>query len=144
MKNHLLLTVSAILILLFCVVSCQNQDQYDLASIPSPEEGNANVLGKLQLINQANIKGISIWLTPIFRTASGEGVYALDTSSNPYTLTDEDGYFLFEDIESGEYILFIGDPMTKFEIVTDDSGEIRVWEILPNETNDLGVISIDF
>jgi hypothetical protein len=144
MKNHLLLIVSATLVLLFCVVSCQNQDQYNLASISTPEEGSANVLGKLQLVNQTVIKGISVWVTPIYRSESGEGVYALDTSSNPYTLTDEDGYFLFEDIEPGEYILFIGDPMTKFAIVTDDNGEVRVWEILPNETNDLGVISIDF
>ncbi|MBW6475171.1 MAG: hypothetical protein K0B14_18735 [Anaerolineaceae bacterium] len=144
MKNHLLLIVSTLFILSLCVVSCQNQDQYILDSIPSPEEGRANISGRLQLINQTNIKGISVWVTPIYRSVSGEGVYALDTSSNPYTLTDEDGYFLFEDIEPGEYILFIGDPMTKFAIVTDDNGEVRVWDILPNETNDLGVISIDF
>jgi len=144
MKKRLLLIISALIILSLCIASCQRQDQIDLAAIPSPEEGNANVFGKLQFINQANNEGINVWITPIYRTSTGEGVYALDTSSNPNTFTDENGFFVFEDIDPGEYILFVGDLMTKFEIVTDDSGEIKVWDILPNESNDLGVISIEF
>lgn len=144
MKRHFLLLIVLIIIFSFYTLGCQVQDQYDRASIPSPKEGTANILGKIDFLNQDHSEGISVWVTKVYRTASGDGVYALDTSSNPYTLTDENGYFLFEDIEPGEYILFIGDPMTKFEIVTDKNGEAKVWEIIANETNDLGVISIEF
>ena len=136
--------VFTLLLSFFIITACQEQIQETEVSLPLPEDGFANVLGEVNAPNRNDLEGIPVRLAGVYRTDSGEGVYALDVASSPFTETDQIGNFLFENIEAGEYVLFFGDPIIKHQIITEQNGEAKIWEILPNENNDLGVIEIDF
>lgn len=144
MKRSDLLIVLMLLLSIFASTGCQEQVQEPETTISLPVDGFANVLGKVNTSHRDNPEGIAVRLAGVYRTDSGEGVYALDVASSPFTETDQNGNFLFEDIEAGEYVLFFGDPIIKHQIITEQNGEVKIWEIKPNENNDLGVIEIDF
>ena len=144
MKRSVLLIVLILLLSIFTSTGCQEQVQEPETTVPLPDDGFANVLGKVNTTLREDLAGIAVRLAGVYRTDSGEGVYALDIASSPFTETDENGDFLFENIEAGEYVLFFGDPITKHQIITDQNGEAKIWEIKPNENNDLGEVDIDF
>ncbi|MFN2305171.1 MAG: hypothetical protein ACK2TV_15695 [Anaerolineales bacterium] len=132
MNRSVLLIVFILLISIFAITGCQEQAQEPEITIPLPDDGFANVLGKVNTLHREVLEGIAVRLAGVYRTDSGEGVYALDIASSPFTETDQNGSFFFENIESGEYVLFIGDPITKHQVITDKNDEAKIWEIKPN------------
>jgi hypothetical protein len=131
-----------VLFLSLFLASCQQGAE--VKDIPTPEPGKANVVGKIQSTQSGISEGIIVRMAEIYRNEEGEGVYALDTASSPYTTTDENGHFLFENVEAMDYVIIVGDPMTKYQIITDTEGQARVWTVPADETTDVGVITIDF
>jgi hypothetical protein len=54
-------------------------------------------------------------------------VYAVDEAFDPSTLSDEDGRFAFLDITPGDYVLIVGNPATKYTLLSDETNQALVW-----------------
>jgi hypothetical protein len=144
MKNKIFLF--SVFVLLIFSAACQTSTTNTApTAIPSPEAGKANVTGTVVSINTGEpYNRIIVRLAEIYRNEQGEGAYALDASFSPFAETDANGKFVFKNIEAREYVLVFGDPMTKYSIVTDETGSAKVWNIPSDKVTDLGEFKIDF
>lgn len=135
------------IILLFFVAgflsSCTSNQ--GVTSIPTPTTGKATASGRIVSINTGKpYQDATVRLAEIYRNEQGDGAYALDTATSPIAITDKNGYFIFSDIEPREYVLVIGDPMTRYVIISSESGEVNVFNCLPDKITELGEFKIDY
>jgi len=71
-----------------------------------------------------------------------EGAFLLDIAFSPGTYTNEDGYFVFADLEPMEYVLIIGDVYSDYEVINDESGKAKAWKVDAGAVVDTGSISV--
>lgn len=134
-----LLTVLFAIILSSCTAATQQK------APPTPASGKANVTGRIISINTGEpYSDATVRLAEVYRNELGEGAYALDAALSPQTNTDDQGYFIFTDVDAREYVLLIGDPMTRYLIITDDSGKTQVFDCPADKVTDLGEFRIDY
>jgi hypothetical protein len=113
--------------------------------VPTPSEGKANISGRLISVNTGNpYEGIIVRLAQVYRNSKGEGSYALDTAVSPLATTDDAGFYTFVDLDPAEYVLVIGDPMTKYQIISDSNGIAKVWKAEENSILQIGELKINF
>lgn len=136
-------SIIALILLFGFLSSCSNIPE--VKSIPTPSSGKAVASGRIVSINTGEpYVDATVRLAEIYRNEQGEGAYALDTATSPIAYTDEQGYFVFKDIEPREYVLVIGDPMTRYVILTSESGEVKVFNCPADMVTELGEFKIDF
>lgn len=88
------------------------------------------------------IGGITIKLAEVYREG-GEGAYVLDTAFSPSTITDEEGGFVFADIEPGEYVIVVGDIYESYQVIADDSSQkAAIWEAQANQVMEIGELAV--
>jgi hypothetical protein len=110
-------------------------------SIQKPELGKAMVTGKvISTISNQPLK-TAVWLAEVVRQGE-QGAYVLDTASSPAIYTDENGIFLISNIIPGEYVLVVGDPESRYEIITESSGKVKVWNIPADQIYDVGELKV--
>ncbi len=108
----------------------------------APAADVASVHGRvLDATTSGPIPSTAVRLAEVYRSG-GDGAFVLDDASSPATLTDQQGYFVIEDVEPKEYVVVVGDVHIAYEIVAEPSGEARVWELRPGEVTDIGVLEI--
>ena len=114
--------------------------------VATPTAGKANVSGRIVSIVNTGKPYIdaTVRLAEVYRNELGEGAYALDAALNPQTVTDDQGNFVFTDIDPRAYVLIIGDPMTRYVIVADETGKAIVYSCLVDQVTNLGEHKIDF
>lgn len=71
-------------------------------------------------------------------------VYGVDEAFDPSTLTDDNGYFVFNDLTPGEYVMLVGNPATKYTILSDDAKLPLVWRAEADKIVALGDLVVDF
>ena len=69
-------------------------------------------------------------------------VFILDLAFSPGTYSDEDGYFIFEEVEAVDYVIIIGNMRNGFLVITNEAGNARVFTTLKDGTQDVGKLSI--
>lgn len=102
----------------------------------------ATVLG--QVISEVTgepIVDIAVFLPEVVRQGD-QAVYVFDGAFSPGDLTDEQGYFIIENVESKEYVIMIGDVNSKHEIIAELSGEAKVWMADPDQILEIGVLEV--
>jgi len=111
--------------------------------LPTPEIGKASVIGQIveELTNEPMAETI-IRLAEVYREdgSETEGAYVLDVAFSPGDISDEKGYIFIENITPGEYVIVIGDPYGVYEIIENEDGTPKVWEMLVDQITDVGVI----
>lgn len=120
--------------------------------LPTSEPGTATVTGRLlsntnnQPLNHAVVRLAEV-------TCPGEVkqeekrtkcVWALDNTFSPTAFTDENGYFIFNNIEGKDYIVLIGDMVLKYTIIRDDENQPMIWNAPLDEVVDIGEFTIDY
>jgi len=96
------------------------------------------VTGKvISLSNNNPLSDTDVWLANVVRQ-EGQGIYFLDSVSSPGVKTNEDGIFIIENIDPGEYVIIIGDPEIQYEIISENSGKAKVWNVPVGEIYDVG------
>lgn len=108
--------------------------------VPTPPEGRAVLIG--HIISESTnepITGIPVRLAEIYRNEEGAGAFVLDGAQSPGAITDENGRFIFDDLEAREYVLVVGNvENNQYEIWQEDTGQAIELNIPADEVTDLG------
>jgi cAMP phosphodiesterase len=72
----------------------------------------------------------------------GGDIFILDQAFSPGTKTDSNGIFIFENVDSKEYVIVVGDIERTYEVVAGENGLPTVWNALPDEVTNFGEISV--
>lgn len=113
---------------------------------PTPESGKATVTGRLLSINSGEpYKDVIVRLAEVYQNEVGDRAFALDMAFSPIAFTDQDGYFVFENIEAREYVFIVGDPLARSIIPTQTSDQKpKAWSFPADQITNMGEIKVDF
>ncbi len=110
---------------------------------PQPSAGTATVVGQIvELETDKPLANVIVRLADVIREEEG-GVFILNHYSSPGTRTDPQGFFIFSDLNPGEYVMVVGDGENSndYDIIEDeDTGNAKVWNAPPDEISDWGKI----
>jgi len=106
----------------------------------TPATGLASAYGRV-LDTSRPASGMVVRLAEVYRSGT-EGAFLLDDAVSPATITDEQGYFWFTDVEPREYVVVVGDVHVSYEIIAEASGSARVWELTADTITDIGVVEV--
>ena len=113
--------------------------------IPAPSNGKAVVFGEVKLNADTGGQNISnLFLYPITSADASDELSSVTFSegSDPIaTLDIGSGQFVFVDVNPGQYALMIWTSMRAYPI-GDNLGKSIIFSVNPDETKDLGIISI--
>ncbi|MGB9585800.1 MAG: hypothetical protein ACPL7A_00085 [Anaerolineales bacterium] len=110
--------------------------------LPSPQLGRAHLMGQVvSKVTNMPLREVPVRLARVYREGS-EAIFVLDAAFSPGGVTGEDGYFIIQNIDPGEYVIVIGNPEGLYEIISEPSGEARVWRLMPDQVIDTGVLCV--
>ena len=110
-----------------------------------PEVGKATVTGQVfSLKTNAPLANMVVRLAEVHRQGD-EGAYLLDTAFSPGDITDEQGYFAFESIEPGEYVVVVGnvEVYNEYVIIPESSGKPLVYNFAADKVEDIGQLIVN-
>lgn len=115
-------------------------------NFPTPESEKASFAGRVVDTNGKPISNLQLRLAEVYRSedSSPDGAYVLDTAFSPGAISNENGYFIFSNIEPMEYVLVLGNPESVYEIVLNQMGKAKVWQTKANQVLDIGELITDF
>ncbi len=121
----------------------------DLSTI-QVEPDKAVVIGRLiSTITNQPIANTSVRMAKIYYAEEGnkdpsQGAWALDNAFSPYALTNEGGYFIFENVEPVDFVIFVGDIMDRYTVQTNEDGLPASHTAPTDELTDLGDIMVEY
>lgn len=150
-----LIGIVYLLLLLIILIACSPQistsesissTQPTTVTFPTPETDKAGFAGRVVDMSGDPVSNLQLRLAEVYRSEdeSSDGAYILDTAFSPGAISDENGYFVFTNIEPMDYVLVLGNPEKVYEIITDESGKAKVWETEANQVLDIGELRTDF
>lgn len=71
-------------------------------------------------------------------------VWALDDAFSPSTFTDAEGSFVFESIEARDYVLLVGDMMTRYVMLKDAEDKPLMWTVPADQAIDIGEYHVNY
>jgi hypothetical protein len=119
--------------------------------IPPVEPGKSVITGRVYSLTRNEPLGFTIVrLAEVFRTTSDgqvledDGAFVLDGARSPAAATNEQGYFVFANVEPREYVLVIGEAEGVNAAVTEQSGKAKVWMATAGQVLDIGEVRVNF
>ena len=109
----------------------------------SPQKGMATVIGRV--VSEGDNKPITdtiVRMAEVVRQG-GEGAYVLDIAQSPGTRSDQNGYFIFENVNPQEYVIIIGDVYDVYKVVSGDDQKPIAWATAADQILDVGTLSVD-
>lgn len=111
--------------------------------LPEPEPGKASIIGKVTSIDDGKpIGDVTVRLAEVYRQGD-QGAYVLDGAQSPGDITDELGKFFIQDVEAKEYVIVVGDVYGSYDIISESSGEAKVFNAISDEILDVGELEVD-
>jgi hypothetical protein len=154
----------ALILLLILLAGCRASPQVETSTVPaatptvaqavpqstqepvdSPEAGKSIVVGQIvSTSTEAPMANMGVRLAEVHRQGD-QGAFLLDTAFGPGDYTDENGYFIFENIAPGEYVLVVGnvEVYEGYEIIPDSSGRAQVYDFPADEVTDIGIVRVN-
>jgi len=142
LKNKLRLII--ILLLVLCP-GCKASRGINV-QVPSPETGFAIIYGELVTPTNEPIKDMTIRLARVYRfdDLDDEGTFILDDAKSPSATSDDQGKYMFLNIEPGEYVLIIGSIHIDYKIISESTDIPIVYEVGPGDTLRIDPEVVDF
>lgn len=143
MKNKALIILFLLSLLLTgChVISADNL--FDRSPAPKILPGYGSLSGTIiKGTEQIPLSGISIHLAQVVRS-DGSIVFVYDAANSPSTVSVENGSFIFEKINSGEYVIIMGDDLSGRQIISTEEENAQIWIIHPDQVTDTGQLLLD-
>ncbi|MFH1084400.1 MAG: hypothetical protein V1772_01375 [Chloroflexota bacterium] len=115
----------------------------------TPSPGKGNVIGAISRVPRGlpaePMAGRALYLARLLENAQGQlaGIAGLDEKEAPLAVADDEGRFIFQDVEPGFYALIIKHPITLIlahDLLTDRD---VVTEVRPDITSDLGELQVE-
>ena len=119
--------------------------------IPTATPGRSVVTGRVfSLSRNQPLSFTIVRLAQVFRRTSdgqvleNDGAYLLDGARSPAAATNEQGLFVFVDVDPLEYVLVIGEAEGVNALVTEQSGRAKVWEAIAGDVLDVGEVRVNY
>ncbi len=135
-------TLLSLLLLVVLVTACKTDTPS--TQMPSPEPDLATIHGRVLSEGGTPLQNTSVRLADVYRGEDNDGAFALDEAFSPSALSDEDGFYIFNNINPGEYVLFFGSINSNYMIVANEDGSAIVYKVSPNEVLEIEPISVNF
>lgn len=136
-------------LLVLLLVGCSNQApdvqvQVPRPSVASPTAGKVNIVGQvLGTGSQTPIKNTPVYLAQVYTDeASKQSAYALNLASSPATISDENGFFTFTDVDPNPYVIIVGDYYGENDVVKESNGDARVYQLKAGEVVDVAAVQV--
>ncbi|MDO9087405.1 MAG: hypothetical protein Q7U53_14445 [Anaerolineaceae bacterium] len=141
--------ITILILVLFFLSGCQSEEtnsnititNSDFA-IQTPEPGKGNVGGKLLESTTKDPYEASLFLSKNL-TADYPGyppVISFSYQSNPRAAQDDEGNFLFKNIEPDKYVIVLYRPTGQEFIKDQETGLPIMYEVIENQILNLGII----
>jgi hypothetical protein len=115
------------------------------STVPTPSSGKAVVFGEVNTTGDTSGLNISnLFLTPLTSAGNTEDLSAVtyvEGTDPSATLDNGTGQFIFADVNPGQYALMIWTSMKAYPL-GDNLGKTIIFTVGPDETKDLGVITV--
>lgn len=146
MNRKLLTLILVSLLVAFVAASCnKNPTQPPVptaTAISAPEAGKATVTGNVKSsVTDKPLGGTAVWLADVY-WQDGEGAYVLDAVNSPGVYTDETGVFVFANVAAKEYVVIVGDPEGKSEVIAESNGDAKIWKIPADQIFETGELVV--
>jgi len=112
---------------------------------PQPNSGMATIIGQVVHNDGHPLAKIIVRLADVARGAEGKGgAFILDLARSPGTITDQYGYFIFQNVKAAEYVIVVGDVEVTgvYEIIHGADGKATVWNLPADQVTNVGVIKV--
>jgi len=133
---------SALLIIIAFIFSgCSVRPRYESAHklISTPIQGKATIVGRVISEKGVSLSGVPVKMAKIFGEHEN-GIFVLDNAFSPSGIVNQNGEFIIENFDLGSYVLVIGNPEGKYEIIDDGLGNPKIWTFNENSVVNIGVI----
>jgi hypothetical protein len=113
-------------------------------AIPTMGKGKGAVAG--WIIQKSDGKpygngGLNLALVYRSTQTPSDGAFVLDSANSPGAITKMDGTFLVNNVDSGEYVVVVGNPEGTNEVYLDPtSGKPKVWKVDAGKVLNIGEI----
>lgn len=136
-----------ILIIIVFLVGCSS-NQTTQSSQPTPTELPQPEAGKASLSGQVTRDGkpysnATVRLAEVFRGADNEAAFALNEAASPSTISNGQGYYLFANVNAGEYVIVVGSLNTNYQIDSDSNSVAVVRKLEPDKILQVEIINVD-
>jgi len=113
-------------------------------AIPVPKiiPGEGSVVGLLIDSNGEPISGKPVHLAEVYRS-NDRIAYLVDGGNNPASVTTKVGNFKFDNIAACEYVIWVGNLMTGYQIIQDGAGNPQIQVVQGGSELDLGELQIN-
>jgi hypothetical protein len=137
-KIRVFMMMVGVLLLAGCAANSTNSPSKP--TVTNPQAGKAAVTGRILSVSTGKpFVEEYVFLAGVSYNDKGEGAYFLDTSRSPGTKSDQEGYFQINNLNPGDYVLTVGDPMGHSMVLTDKtSGAPKIWKLQGDKVMDLG------
>jgi hypothetical protein len=114
------------------------------------EYGRAVVIGRLiSTESSLPVRDTPVRLAEIYYAEEGnrdpnQGAWALDNAFSPFAYSDENGLFIFENVEARDYVIFVGDIMSRWTIEVNEDGLPNPRTMPVDQVTNLGLIFVDY
>jgi hypothetical protein len=97
------------------------------------------------ILNSQNqpIQSVPVHFAQVYRE-KGSAAFLFDAANSPSVVSGTDGSFSISNLDAGEYVIVVGDPMSDYAIVAETDGTPRVVVAQGGETMDLGLLSVNY
>jgi hypothetical protein len=112
---------------------------YAAIDVPDPQAGTGTVVGRIlnAVTNEPGL--VRIYLGEKIEAVQGEGYFiSTEQNSSPQGDSNENGYFIINDIAPGTYVLVVWNPVNSEVLVNPDTNGEYWVEIKAGEVFDIG------
>lgn len=145
MKTTIRLTL--ILIMIVLLVGCSSSQMTQTSQptpteLPQPEAGKASLVGQITKDGKP-YSNTTVRLAEVFRNSDNEAAFALNEATSPSTISDSQGYYLFANVNAGEYVIVVGSLNTNYQIDSDSNSVAVVRKLEPDKILQVETINVD-
>lgn len=116
----------------------------EVPNVPQPPAGKAVVAGQVKKnTDQQPLTNTQVYLAQVYRNPEQTGaVYALDMARSPGTITDDQGFFVFNDIAPNEYVVVVGRSDADNDVVREQNGDAKVYKVEADKVLNVGSLTV--
>lgn len=108
---------------------------------PEPSSGKGVITGVLNIANtEQPMANVELYLGNHIGATTDTPMYSLDPSTAPKTITDENGRFIFKDVDPGFYVIIIWNPFNSFMVRDASTGAELSINLQTDQVFDAGVL----
>lgn len=110
--------------------------------VAPPAAGKSTIVGQvLSLSTRAPLANIPVRLADVVRQGD-QAAMVLDSAFSPGDITDDQGRFIIENVNPGEYVIIVGDVTAQYEVIAEPPGKARVWELVSDRVLNAGALQV--